>query len=348
MHLFDWYQIASNIFSHNFSFASVPFKYFLVVTKSCGSRCTNCLIWQETPQNELTLTEFELLAVKSKKNLMWLNLSGGEPTDREDLIEIIDTFIKNCPNLKMINFTSNGLNPERLQAVCEYLDRSHIPVIGINVSVDGPPLLHNRLRGTEDGYAKAIEALKIVRRFKRIKSAAAMTLFPANYLSIPETIESIAASIPGFTLKDLHLNFPHTSSHYYGNERINYSERINIEKIIPYFKNTSSLMSPFELIEGMYQKHLLEYSRTGKTSVTCAAIKSNIYISEKGDVYPCTIWDKKLGSLREFDFDLASLLKSQAVLQARQQVLAKNCPNCWTPCEAFPSLVTDIKHALLP
>lgn len=343
MNLVDWYNTASTILLHNISSAQIPFKYFLVVTKSCGSKCTNCLIWKEIPENEMTLEEYERLAINSRNNLVWLNISGGEPTDRNDLVDIIKLFVKHCPNLKIINFTTNGLNYEKLREVCLFLDSLPILIKGLNVSIDGPPDLHDRLRGTKNGFIQAIEALKLVRNFRSIKSAAGMTLFPANHEQIQDTLLAISEHIPDFTIKDLHLNFPHSSSHYYGNERISYQERIKIEKVRPYFKNTFSSFSPFEIVESIYQSHLLEFVKTGRTPMTCAAIKSNIYISEKGDIYPCTIWDKKIGSLREHNFDLKSLLQSDLVRSTRNQIVNKNCPNCWTPCEAFPSIVTNLK-----
>ncbi len=81
----------------NFKQLKRPYKIFLVVTKSCGSRCSNCLIWQEKPSKELSISEFELIAVNLGPSLSWLNISGGEPTDRDDLLEIINVFIQKCP-----------------------------------------------------------------------------------------------------------------------------------------------------------------------------------------------------------------------------------------------------------
>ena len=114
-----------------------PYKIFLVVTKSCGSRCSNCLIWQEKPSNELSISEFELIATNLGPSLSWLNISGGEPTDRDNLIEIIKTFIQKCPNLLIINFTSNGLNHERLKKIAQVLSDSFSGIIGINISIVG-------------------------------------------------------------------------------------------------------------------------------------------------------------------------------------------------------------------
>lgn len=343
MYLLEWTKFTFKVLKANFSYPRLPFKYFLVVTKSCGSRCTNCLIWKETPNNELTLEEFKKIAMNAGPNLYWLNISGGEPTDRADLAEIIRIFIDHCPNLTIVNFTTNGLNLETLSRVATFLDSSRIPIIGINVSIDGPPDVHNKLRGMPDGFNQAIEAYKMIRNFKRIKSAPAMTLFPLNHNKIEETVLSIKKHIPLFDGSELHLNYPHSSGHYYGNGEINYSTRVNIDAITPYLKTHRRNISPMNIVERIYQKKLLRFLKTNRTPMNCAALISNIYISEKGDIYPCTIWDKKIGSLRDEQYDLKRIINSEIAKKTKDEIKQKKCPNCWTPCEAFPSIITDIK-----
>lgn len=342
----NWYKIISTIFLHNFNVDVLPFKYFLVVTKSCGSRCTNCLIWQEKVENELTLDEFEKFAINSKDNLVWLNLSGGEPTDRTDLIDIIRVFEKNCPHLSIINFTTNALNFDSLKEVALYLSSNPDRIIGINVSIDGPPAIHDRIRGTKGGFDKAISALKMLRSIPNIQSSAALTIFPSNQDHIEETLLAIQKEIPDFALKDFHINFPHTSDHYYGNDKINYSSRIQLEKVKPFLKIQSQNLSAFDYVEVIYQDLLKEYAKTKISPLKCAALKSNIYISEKGEIYPCTIWDKPLGSLRDHSFDLKQILDKELSKKTRKLIVDKKCPNCWTPCEAFPTILTNAKDTI--
>ncbi|MFN7824100.1 MAG: radical SAM protein [Pseudobdellovibrionaceae bacterium] len=114
-----------------------PYKYFLVVTKRCDSRCKYCSIWREPEHQELTLAEFERIALKSPQ-LKWLNISGGEPTLRDDLSEIIGVFKKNCKNLLMVNFTTNGIDSKRIVEKVKSISELGIAKLVINVSIDGP------------------------------------------------------------------------------------------------------------------------------------------------------------------------------------------------------------------
>ena len=49
-------------------------------------------------------------------------------------------------------------------------------------------------------------------------------------------------------------------------------------------------------IERIYRAEAMRYLAKGRTSITCSALLSTSYLSEKGEVYPCTIWDKPLGN----------------------------------------------------
>jgi len=80
MTFFRYLNFAKKLYCSNLKKLEHPYKIFLVVTKSCQSRCLNCHIWKEIPKNELTLFEYELIAKNLNSHLSWLNISGGEPT----------------------------------------------------------------------------------------------------------------------------------------------------------------------------------------------------------------------------------------------------------------------------
>jgi len=317
-----------------------PYKIFLVITKSCGSRCLNCHIWREVPTNELGLDEYEKLSINLGKHLSWLNISGGEPTDRDDLIEILKIFIKNCPNLLIVNFTSNGLNQKKLIEAAEYLSNSNIPIIGINISIDGPEKMHIKLRGGEDSYLKAIASLKALRKLKNIKVHASMTLFEANSHLIEETFKEIKGHIPNFRRTQLHLNQSFHSEHYYRNK----ASSGETPKLQPHIGTKSLLrfLAPMEILKSIYLKNLIKFQKTKKNPIPCSSLTSNVYISEHGDLYTCTIWNQKVGSLRNEEFDLHKIMNTQKAKDLRLDISNNKCINCWSPCEAFPSILDNL------
>ena len=338
-------NFAWKVFLANFRMLKNPYKLFVVVTKSCDSACLNCSIWKEEPQNELTLLEYELIAKNIGPHLSWLNISGGEPTNREDLIEIIKIFQKNCPNLLILNFTTNGLRIDRLLKTAEYLNCSSIPIIGINVSVDGPEEAHVKLRGGSNSYQLAIRSLDALRKFKNIKVHASMTLFDQNAHLVEETFQNINKLIPNFSRNEMNLNYSFHSEHFYQNAQDNFLNK-NVNN---YFKTLDIKVwsfSLFMMMKNIYLKKLQTFILDHKNPLPCSALSSNIYISEHGNIYTCTIWNQLAGGLRENSFDISSVLNNSNAKELREKIKKNQCPNCWSPCEAFPSILDNAIEAI--
>jgi MoaA/NifB/PqqE/SkfB family radical SAM enzyme len=92
-------------------------------------------------------------------NRLWL--SGGEPTLREDLPEIVEMLYKNN-RIKDINFPSNGIRSDRIIEWLKRLRKSCPEAnISISISLDGFGDTHDTQRGGPSFY-KAVECLKLI------------------------------------------------------------------------------------------------------------------------------------------------------------------------------------------
>ena len=68
------------------------------LTNRCNARCSFCFIDFEDPNtfaNELTINEIEQLTKNLGKSLLNVNLTGGEPFARKDIVDIAKLYIKN-------------------------------------------------------------------------------------------------------------------------------------------------------------------------------------------------------------------------------------------------------------
>ena len=173
----------------------------------------------------------------------------------------------------------------------------------------------------------------------------------------------------------LHLNIPHFSQHYYSNvaskgtdgfggeaHREEIAEALRAAALRasgrPQVTRTpSGSASPtsagglapavMRAIERIYRAEAMRYLARGLTSIPCAALLSTVFLSEKGEVYPCTIWDKPLGNVRKTGFALMPIVEAARRGSVRQTIVDNRCPNCWTPCEAHPSiLASPVRSAL--
>ncbi|GHV13734.1 hypothetical protein FACS189491_09090 [Spirochaetia bacterium] len=133
---------------------------FLFTTGKCNAKCAMCFYANDMAQKEpdLSFEEIKKLS-ETAGNFKRLWLSGGEPTLREELPEIIEMFYRNN-HITDVNMPSNGMKPGR---VVEWLKRirQNCPDLNISISIsfDGFGATHDTQRGVASFY-KAAETLK--------------------------------------------------------------------------------------------------------------------------------------------------------------------------------------------
>ena len=396
--LYSWSRFALRTAAKAAGIGGPPTKLNFVVTKHCDSQCTYCDIWKvkDTPgglDNELTLDEVKAVAA-ANPFLQWIDFTGGEPTDRPDLPEIIRAFARACPDLLLVHFPTNGIATRRIAGMVAEIQQT-VPVrLVVSVSVDGPPELNDRLRGIRNDFAHALDTFGSVRRLLGADNVfIGMTLHGHKASSGHTTSELVAqtfAAINGALLaggeapigwNTLHLNIPHFSQHYYGNVASKgadgFGGAAHREEIAAALRLASSRalgtspqpmadpgpggagippvsVSPgksasltMHTIERIYRAEALQYLATGRTSVICSALLSTVYLSETGEVYPCTIWNKPLGNVRTTAYALMPIIEAARRSGVRRAVIEQKCPNCWTPCEAYSAITASPVRSLL-
>lgn len=342
MQLSRWAYLARKVWDSNFSLLRLPYKLLFVITKECHSKCLNCNIWQVKPQNELTLEEIQRLAQNSPF-LSWVDFTGGEPTDRKDFVEIVKAFVDHCPKLLFVHFPTNGLKPERIAEYTKELLKFRIPRLVASVSIDGPRDVNDRLRGIPGDFDRALETLTRLRKFRGLQTYVGMTLYPENIGLVEDTLCAIQQACPEFDYRDLHVNLPHTSTHYYGNGSASPrpSEQM-VAMLEAVMKKRGLPRNAFDLIELLYQSKVKKYVLSGVCPSRCASLMASCYLAENGSVYPCNIWNEPLGNIRDHGFSLVPLIQSGQATRLREKIVNKDCPNCWTPCEAYQTLAANL------
>jgi len=80
-----------------------------------------------------------------------------------------------------------------------------------------------------------------------------------------------------------------------------------------------------------------QYFKTGRAPVPCSAGHSTLTIDPYGGVLQCDSRSESLARLQDYDFDLVALCRSDAFRSALEPL--SDCRECWTPCQAYPSLI---------
>ena len=132
----------------------------LFVTSRCNAFCQTCFYHAELNQpGDMTFAQIEKIS-RTMPPITDLWLSGGEPTLRRDLSDIIDLFIANN-GVDRVIIPTNGLIKSR---ICDVVDRAlgNNPALDLylNIALDGYGETHDRIRGVPGNWDKALDCIE--------------------------------------------------------------------------------------------------------------------------------------------------------------------------------------------
>ena len=335
--------LLKNIFFSNFKALPSPYKITLALTYRCNLQCKICNIWRTPFKEELGTGQIAKI-FRNLKDLVWLDLTGGEITLREDLIEVVRIIKDNAANLLVCHISTNGQSPHKVLLLAEeILKLKMIPVI--NVGIDGPRRINDEIRGCQGAYAKSLQTFKLLKKLLKGHYYLSCTISNYNIDYIDEFLSGLETDVEGFSFSDLHFNMFHHSPHYYKNQEIDGLSAVRFEKIGKYLRLCKMGNFVKQRLEDLYIRGLRKYLSGDSFFVNCQALKSTCFISPYGEVYPCGVYDRCAGNLTGNNFDLKKIWQEAGALKIRNDIKEKKCLGCWSPCEAFPALLGDLKGA---
>jgi MoaA/NifB/PqqE/SkfB family radical SAM enzyme len=206
--------------------------------------------------------------------------------------------------------------------------------------------VHDRIRNMPGTWERAVETLRRLRelRSRRFEVYFGMTLQDGNAGAFEDTVAAVRQRIGDISYDDFHVNVMHTS-HYYGNSGCGgIRDKDKVLRALADVRRArkSPWASPVAYLERRYQAAADRYLRTGRSGVACQALSASLFLDPSGTVYPCTTYESAVGKLRDVDYDLRRLWVAERRTASRQEVRKGNCPGCWTPCEAYQSILAGV------
>lgn len=168
-----------------------PLSLFFIINSKCNFKCQMCDVGQNYQESmfyknligkdngDYPVDAFKKLIDEVKQFKPYISITSTEPLLYKPLPEIIKYVI--ASGLK-INVLTNGYLLEKRAE--ELVDSG---LYSLNVSIDGPPEIHNKLRGVKDAHQKAVAGIMKVIELKKKKN----TSYP--YIGINSTITDLTA-----------------------------------------------------------------------------------------------------------------------------------------------------------
>jgi MoaA/NifB/PqqE/SkfB family radical SAM enzyme len=334
-------SLARNVAAATLGRPAFPYKLTFVTTYWCNYRCKTCNIWQRKPAEELSLDEIDRFFRRSN-GFNWIDFTGGEPWLRKDFPEIVESALAHCTNLLLVHFPTNGWLTDQIVAGTERILRRRPRKLIVTVSTDGDEAVNDEVRGKPGGWRRQIETYRRLHALPGVEVVLGMTLSALNADQYERAFAAARAECPWLGPRDFHLNVAHESAHYYGNagEPALGGARVDVAAAVEAYRARRGLpRSVVDLLEHRYLREVASYLRTGRTPMRCHALRASCFVDSWGDVYPCGMYDARIASLRDHDYDLGAVWRLPRTRELQQEIWDYRCPQCWTPCEAYQTLL---------
>lgn len=325
-----------------------PYKISWAVTYRCNLRCGMCNIWKRQDRaHELSTAEADRFFAAAGK-FSWVGLTGGEPFLREDLGEIADRIVLRTPTLKAIHVNTNGQCGERALRFAERFRERHRRIrLIVTVSIDGPPAVHDRIRGREGAWQRAAAAFADLKKIKGVKAQIGYTISPDNIGCYSATIASLREGWPDLDPDDINVNVFQRSPVYYDNRGMGTLPAEDaageIDAILQADPGGFSLNN---LLRRTYLVYYKGFLRTGKAPLQCQAFSASCFLDPEGNLYPCVMYNRRFVNVREESDRLETLWTNAEGRKIRKECASQQCPSCWSPCDAFSSIAGSLHRSL--
>jgi MoaA/NifB/PqqE/SkfB family radical SAM enzyme len=296
----------------------------LFVTSRCNAYCQTCFYHEELNQpGDMTFAQIEKLS-RTMPAITDLWLSGGEPTLRRDVSDIIDLFVRNN-GVERIIIPTNGLIKSR---AIEIVDRAlaHNPSVDLylNVALDGYGQTHDRIRGVPGNWQKTLDCIESLYPLKekytdRFRLNVNTVVCAENYTEI----EKLSA----FLWKDYRLDGQYFNI-VRGETLVGESIKQVPPEVLPQmYEQVSKLTKRYGdrmfagddrskrfvknvayvgTITTHYRTQHANFSQPSAWPFPCTAGETTAVIDYNGDVRACELREK-FASLVDYDFDFEAL-----------------------------------------
>ncbi|MHC2538658.1 radical SAM protein [Bradyrhizobium diazoefficiens] len=297
----------------------------VISTFRCNSKCQMCYIWQNPtePKEEVSLATLS----KLPSGFDNLNVSGGEPTLRKDLGEMIDLLY---PKARVTEISSNGLHPERLVPII----KKH-PNIKVRFSLEGDQETSDRIRGEKDGYSTKIAGLRMLREAGGTDLGFAMVIQDENVDQLVNVYEF--ARKEGFELATSTL---HNAWQFYKNDNYFYDRKAVARKVEGLISAMLRSPKPKNWFRAYLNLGLIEKILGHDRLIPCSAGKDFAFIDPWSDVWACNVRsDLPMGNLARESWN--EIMNSEAAQQTRKKV-ASCGQNCWMVTTARTAMRSNL------
>ncbi|HEY0407659.1 MAG TPA: radical SAM protein, partial [Pyrinomonadaceae bacterium] len=297
----------------------------LFVTSRCNAFCRTCFYHEELNQpGDLTFAQLEKIS-QTMPPITDLWLSGGEPTLRRDVPEVIDAFVRNN-HVRRIIIPTNGLIKARVKEIVDRALGEHplLEELYLNVALDGYGQTHDAIRGVPGNWHKTLDCIRSLYTLKekykdRFRLNVNTVVCAENYTEIEKLADYLWENfqldghyfniVRGETLvgEEIKLVPPEILPAMYARVSAltkRYGERMFSEDEAS--KRFIKSIAYVGTITTHYRTQHANFQEPTAWPFPCTAGETTAVIDYNGDVRACELREK-FATLSDYDYDFGAL-----------------------------------------
>ena len=311
----------------------------------CDARCEMCSNWERGDRkSDMSLEDIDkCFSDPLWKNVEIANLSGGEPTTRNDMVEICRIMLDRLPRLRKFGINTTGLTPHRaipmVTKVAEMCAERGI-IFSTRVSIDGVGDMHGQVRRVKNGFAKAEKTIRAMQELQKrvpFNFGISTTIFSMNL----DDAENILAWARSEKL-DIVFNMVRFTDAMLGNQEKAGALRPigkEEEKMREFFMDRVRMDPLFDGQNYIYMHYADMISNGYHRLAPCPFQSQGIMLNPNGDLFFCENSDV-VGNVR--DESPAAIYFRDSSQKHRDSIRDDKCPTCLSPCQMNVSAVKQV------
>jgi len=298
---------------------SAPIRFDMALTFNCQNDCVHCYAGGPKQTKELTTNQWKQVIDKLHQiGVFILTFTGGEPTLKEDLPELLAYAQQKGLVTGLI---TNGRKLANKSYV-EKLERSGLDFVQITLE-SHKPKIHNQITGDPKSYKETVEGIKNLIP-TQIYTTTNTTLNQHNQASFLDTIDFI---------KKLGVAAFGSNSLIYSGKAKQIAKEFtltikDLKTLLPKIQDKAAKLGLKFLWYTPTQYCELDPVKLGLGIKSCSAAMINMCIAPNGDVYPCQSYFESLGNILEntwetiWNHPLATKIRNREYKEPK----CKDCP----------------------
>lgn len=302
------------------------------ITNRCNQRCAHCYHEKYTGdepdfamllrilQQFISLLQ-QLSDHQGQPVQGHVTVTGGEPFLHDNFLDLLDIFAQNRKIFSFAILTNGSLIDS---ALAKKLKKLHPDFV--QVSLEGTPETHNRIRGAGN-YEQTVKAAKMLVRHG-VRTFIAFTAHKVNFKEFPHVAK--AGRRVGVARVWADRLIPHGQGEMEGNQPLTATEHQDFLEIMHKERNKKGFFWRRKTEIAMHRA--LQFLVAGGRPYHCTAGDSLITVMPNGDLYPCRRMPIRVGNLKEKP--LANLYQESELLHKLrdQKRIPVRCAACLHKC----------------